>query len=98
MAVSVTEIRQHEPKWSFGDRLRKARKDAHISQKRMAELFDMSYGAISQWENVVSRPEKFQAAVRMWAETTNVSEAWLLGYTDPVNDPRDFQMEMSLAA
>ena len=86
------------PTWTFGDRLRKARRQAHLEQSDVAALCGVSTAAVSAWENDDSKPRRLMAVAQQVAEATGVDQLWLLGLTDGNNDPRDFQMDLSLAA
>jgi transcriptional regulator with XRE-family HTH domain len=85
------------PQWTLADRLRKAREAAHLDQKDIAEALGVTQAAVSRWE-CGGKPRNVLAVVSAWAEATNVDQLWLLGFTDGNNDPRDFQMDLSLAA
>ena len=86
------------PAWTFGDRLRKARRQAHLEQSDVAALCGVSTAAVSAWENDDSKPRRLMAVAQLVAEATNVDQLWLLGLSDGNNDDRDFHMEISLAA
>lgn len=42
---------------TFGDRLRKARKDKGLTQKQLADLIGAKHNSISDWENNKNRPD-----------------------------------------
>ena len=42
---------------TFGDRLRKARKDNGLTQKQLADLIGAKHNSISDWENNKNRPD-----------------------------------------
>ena len=42
---------------TFGDRLRKARKDKCLTQKQLAYLIGAKHNSISDWENNKNRPD-----------------------------------------
>lgn len=42
---------------TFGDRLRKARKDKCLTQKQLADLIGAKHNSISDWENNKNRPD-----------------------------------------
>lgn len=42
---------------TFGDRLRKARKDKCLTQKQLADLIGAKHNSVSDWENNKNRPD-----------------------------------------
>lgn len=40
-----------------GERIKKARKEAGITQKQLGEMLDLSFQAIAQWENDLRKPK-----------------------------------------
>lgn len=85
-----------DPKWTLGDRLRKAREQAGLDQGQLAEQARIGRGTISAAENGRRRPSA--AVVSMWALTTGVSRQWLLGDTEPPSDPAVALEEIRLTA
>jgi transcriptional regulator with XRE-family HTH domain len=76
------------PVWTTGERMAKARRDAGLSQAQMADLLTtperpVSKQTVSNWEKGVNQPRHFQQVLDQWAETTNVSVLWLLGWERP---------------
>lgn len=69
------------PEWTLGDRLRRARRTAGISQKKMADLLLRDVNTMSNWENDHTRPTP--KLVDKWAELTEVPVWWLLGEPPP---------------
>jgi transcriptional regulator with XRE-family HTH domain len=67
------------PEWTLGDRLRKAREHAGLSQEQMARLLHVSPATISNWETGArhARGGEINMA-RRWAKETRVPETWLL--------------------
>ncbi len=68
------------PTWTFGDRLRKARRVTGLGQREFADLLDVPAPRYAQWEadntlprNLVNMCERIQAE-------TGVSAAWLAGF------------------
>jgi transcriptional regulator with XRE-family HTH domain len=86
------------PAWTFGDRLRKARRQAGLEQAQLAKKLGVSTASVSGWEADTNKPRRLMAVAQQVAEVTGVDQLWLLGLTDGNNDPRDFQMKFSLAA
>lgn len=66
------------PAWTFGDRLRKARRDAGLSQVEMAYRLDTTDKSIANWEAGASKPRDIVGTARLVEEATGVSAEWLL--------------------
>ena len=66
------------PRFTFGDRLRKAREDAGLDQRTIAETLGVTSATISHWETGVNQPRDLFALVEKWAEITRVDRNWLL--------------------
>lgn len=76
----------HIPQWTFGERLRKARRDhKRWSQRAFAEALGVTEAAYAQWESDNNRPRDIVAVAQRVQDITGVSANWLLGLTD---DPR----------
>lgn len=66
---------------SFGDNLRRIRKERNISQEDLAELLDVSRQAISRWEQNNGYPE-MEKMIKL-ADLLNVSLDYLVsGYNN----------------
>jgi transcriptional regulator with XRE-family HTH domain len=65
----------HEPVWTLGNRLWRAREEAGLDQETMANHLDVSRALVSKWERDKSEPTVRQ--VRRWSEITGVSFSWL---------------------
>lgn len=78
----------HVPEWSIGDRLRKAREDAGLEQRELAERAGISRATVSNAERGVGTPNT--ATLRSWAHATGVSLAWLVddASTMPITLPQ----------
>lgn len=76
MAVVDMEV----PQWTFGERLEKARKKAHLSREEVAEHFSTSTKNVWNWEHDV-RPRDLDLGkfAQEWARLTKVPATWLLG-------------------
>ena len=65
----------HIPAWTVGDRLRKAREDANLSQKELADLTGVSQRSISAYEGQAKPPRRpVLLAIHM---ATGVPMEWL---------------------
>lgn len=92
--MAVTQI----PKWTLGDRLRKARLSAGIrSHKEMASRLGISEDTVKRWE--ADKHHVNRVAILGWAMECNVDPNWLEGIqggdaaTEPVtlHEPSDWR-------
>ena len=67
------------PKWSLGDRIRKARREAEMSQQELADAIGVKVGSVSSWEADSAKPRDTFTVVSAIAEATDVSVVWLAG-------------------
>ena len=72
----------------IGERLRKLRKSAGLTQEELAERVDVHLNTISRWENGVDVPKTFK--LKRLAEALHVSETELL------NGPADGRVRLTL--
>ncbi len=61
--------------WTLGDRLAKARRQAHVSTAAMATALGVSRKTINNYES--DRVPVRAAMVRVWAQQCNVPYEWL---------------------
>jgi len=77
---------QHIPEWTMGDRLRKAREDAGLSQVELAERIGISRNTVSSAELGDRHP--ILVTLKAWAAETGVPLEWLqTGRLEPVAGP-----------
>lgn len=70
------------PTWTLGERLRKAREDAGLSQHELADRIGIHFNSVSAYEhNKQGKPKRL--VVREWARVTDVPEWWLWGPDAP---------------
>jgi transcriptional regulator with XRE-family HTH domain len=67
------------PTWTFGDRLRKARRSRRLSQREFARLLGESEKSIANWEGDVAKPRDVVALAKKVEATYGVPAEWLLG-------------------
>lgn len=73
--VTTTEI----PVWTLGDRIRKARKTAGLTQAELAAAIgEKSSTSINNWETGASKPRDLVDKVRLIGDATGVPVSWLL--------------------
>lgn len=63
------------PQWTLGERLRKAREDAEMSQQQLADLVGISRRSVSAYESGDSTPRR--PVLLAWALATGVNMGWL---------------------
>jgi transcriptional regulator with XRE-family HTH domain len=63
------------PVWTLGDRLRKARQDAGLEQRDLAEAMGLSPSTIGTYEKGVTPPKLL--VLKAWALATGVPVEWL---------------------
>ena len=62
--MSTEQIHRWELDWTFGDRLRKARRVLGITVDELARSLDVSKQAVSQWETGATIPRSVNAVAR----------------------------------
>jgi transcriptional regulator with XRE-family HTH domain len=82
----TTQTTFHIPEWTMGDRLRKAREDAGLSQTELATRMGVSRQTVSNAE--VGAREPLPITMRAWAQETSVPVEWLAWGSRPEPDPR----------
>lgn len=70
------------PTWTLGDRLRKARTCAGLTQVEMAHAMQLSTRTIANYEGDETTPRHW--TIVGWARVTHVPEEWLLTGVAPV--------------
>lgn len=79
--MSTQTSTEHIPVWTMGDRFRKAREDAGLTQQELADALDVDRNTISAYEmDLRKRPQK--GTVKRWAIRCGVPVEWLLGGID----------------
>ena len=66
---------QHQPKFTLGDYMRKARESAHLSSEVMAAELGVSRQTVTNYERGHTEPTK--SRLRLWARVTGVDPEWL---------------------
>ena len=70
------------PAWTFGDRVRKAREKAGLTQAEMADLLHVSRKTLNHYELDRTQPQRPIDFIEALAEATGVSTAWLMWGAD----------------
>lgn len=92
--MTTEPVTQTNPRWEFGDRIRKVRRDiAGLSQSDMGAAIGVSQKAYAAWESNLSRPTDIvaiaQTIATLWPG--DVTASWLLGVEEsppPPTPPR----------
>lgn len=78
----TTTLRRGVPQWTFGDRLRKARRSAGLTVREFARSLDVGVSSISQYETDRQQPRDLAAFARRVELVTGAPAAWLTGEDD----------------
>lgn len=71
------------PRWSFADRIKKARSVVGLQQREFAALIGQKAPAYAQWEAGNNRPRDIVAVAEAIERVTSVPAWWVLGMEDP---------------
>lgn len=71
------------PVWTFGDRLRKARRFRGMDQRTLAQHFDVSASTVGLWEKNRHLPRNIAHAAQELQQILRVPAWWLLGLDRP---------------
>lgn len=72
------------PEWTVGDRLRKARETAGLTQQELAAEIGVSHRSITNYESDRSSPKR--PVLVTWAMRTGVDLSWILQQDAPSPD------------
>jgi site-specific recombinase XerD/transcriptional regulator with XRE-family HTH domain len=75
-----------ELSWNFGDRIRKIRREAGISQAEFADRIGVGHGSLANWESDLARCRDEVAVAKAIEREFGVPASWTLGLTDPGPD------------
>lgn len=74
MDTTSTNGKRTIPAWTFGDRVRKARRAAGMSQQQLADAIGVKVGSVSSWEADTATPRDTLAVVSAIAEAVEAIE------------------------
>lgn len=77
------------PEDTFGDRLRRLRRAANLSQVDFANAIDATHQAVASWEIGTREPRSVVAVAKRVELAFNVPAGWLLGLDVEVPSPPD---------
>lgn len=84
---NVLQMRRPVPAWTFGERVRKARREVGMTQGDFANELGVSRQAYAAWETGRNTPPHMpEVAVRL-EEVTGFAREWFLGWADGGNAP-----------
>jgi transcriptional regulator with XRE-family HTH domain len=76
------------PAWSFGDRLRKARRSADMTTAQFAGALGITVPSLSQYETDRAVPRDIVGLAKRVEQVTGVSALWLLDLTEQPDAPQ----------
>lgn len=100
MLTQRMRVLPHTWLMDIGDRIKRARRDAGLSQRALAKAIGVSFGAVGQWESHVKTPGRDN--VLAVAKETLVSVDWILGESPDKNtgiyiaDPTEIEVIRAL--
>lgn len=84
------------PSWSLADRLRKVRRDRHLTQEQMAAALGVKAVTWSSWESGRTRPHDVVGLASSIELTFGVPAAWVLGVlTSPPSQTGEIPLQRS---
>jgi DNA-binding transcriptional regulator YiaG len=81
--MDLIDARDPRLAWTWGDRIRKVRRDLGMNQAEFAELVGYGEKAIAAWESGKNKPADVLAASKAISDATRVVREWLLGLEAP---------------
>lgn len=84
------------PEWTFGDRLRKVRREKKVTQDQAARALNVSSPQIAAWETGNNTPRDIVAIAKRCQLAWDVPAEWMLGFdVDTPSGPTDGGGEVS---
>lgn len=83
------------PEWTFGERVRKARRTLGLSQSEMARMLEVPEKRYSNWESDYNLPRDAPRVSLRIQEVTGFPADWLLGLRTGRNLVLPFQLQLS---
>lgn len=85
MSTQAAHEEMNIPQWTLGDRLRKIRTSAGMSQEEFAAQLQVTASAYSHWESDRTTPRNVVTIAQRLEMMTGVPAAWILGISDGVS-------------
>ena len=80
--MTVHQLHRTRPAWTYGDRLRKIRRENHLTQVQLAEALGFSSKSIDAWESDRNLPGKLVETSTLIEDHFGLVRGWMLGYAD----------------
>lgn len=87
MKSNVIQFPVSIPAWTFGDRLRKARREVGLGQAEFADALGVGRQAYAAWESDRNTPRDITGMAEQLERVTGVPRAWFLGWMDNPTTP-----------
>lgn len=71
------------PEWTFGDRLRKVRRERKLSQATTAQMLGVAETQIASWETAGNNPRDLVTVAKKCQMAFGVPVEWMLGLDAP---------------
>jgi DNA-binding XRE family transcriptional regulator len=84
---NVVQMRRRVPTWSFGERVRKVRREAGMTQAEFANVLGVGRQAYASWEVDRHVPPRMGEVAERLEEVTGVAREWFLGWADGGSGP-----------
>lgn len=82
----VAPLNARIPEWTFGERLRKVRREMRLNQEDMSARLDVKRSTYEAWETGRNKPDVIELAPRL-EEITGISRLWFLGWEGSATGP-----------
>lgn len=87
MTTNVIQFPVKIPAWTFGDRLRKARRESGLGQADFADALGVGRQAYAAWESDRNTPRDITGTAEVLERVTGFPRAWFLGWMDSPTNP-----------
>ena len=90
MITSLVERRGRIPQWTFAERIRKVRRDLHMTQEQFSTQLGVGLKRYSAWEAGKNMPVDVGTIAVRLEEESGVPRTWFMGWEDHnAPDPGD---------
>lgn len=79
---NVVQMRHRYPTFSFGERVRKVRRESGMTQAEFAEKLGVGRQAYAAWEVDKNQPPRMVEVAEKLEDLTGVAREWFLGWAD----------------
>jgi len=86
--MSVHHLHRARPAWTFGDRLRKVRRESHLTQAAFAEMLGFTSKSVDAWEADRNLPRDLVKTATRIEDEFGLVRGWMLGYADDGPAPK----------